>query len=112
MGAMSSLRRFTGGLFGVGRCTFLRGVLMSLPADAPAPAPDPPPPAPPAPPACARANVVPPARNAAVISVVASFMTGLLRGFAILNNRLPWPSFPQWISRVLPHCSGATVVMH
>src|SRR5436853_536477 len=76
MGAMSSPRRFTGGLFGVGRCTFLRGVLRSLPAPPPEAPPLPPAPAPE--PACAKAKVALPATKAAAIRVVTVFIGNLL----------------------------------
>src|SRR5256885_7850447 len=63
MGAMSSPRRLTGGLFGVGRCMLWRGVLRSLPA------PEPPPP-----PVWASAKVALPATNAAAIKVMVNFI--------------------------------------
>src|SRR5947199_4942612 len=71
IGAMSSPRRLTGGLFGVGRCMLCRGVLTSVPAPPPV-APPPPPPV------CAKAKVALPATKAAAIRVVIVFIGGLL----------------------------------
>src|SRR5947209_13656681 len=84
MGAMSSLRRLTGGLFGVGRCMFWRGALTSLPA-----LPTPPPAPAPAPPACAKANVALPATKAAAMRVLVNFIGDLLSvGLAVPINPL------------------------
>src|SRR5436305_11931353 len=87
---MSSPRRLTGGLFGVGRVMFWRGTLTSLPAlPTPAPAPAPPPPA------CAKAKVALPATKAAAIRVVTVFIGDLLRRVGCLNNPFGKPIVPK-----------------